>query len=527
MCLHHNCVIKMEIFQTKNKQKNQPLTFELHSLHTEYDDLQNVKTLDKYSIGSASVRIVRNFSGKGLYLIDEPIMSEEEGELYSKIMKQLYLSITPVTNLSKEKIDEYLTHQILDIAKSFGISKATKEIFEKLMYYLKRDVQNYGIIGTLMDDPDLEDILCENFNSPMGIIHRKFSELGILNTNIHFTGIKEMNVFVQKLVQRCNKSITAAVPYTDAITTEGHRISATFGNEISLPGPNFAIRKFTLEPYTISNLVKFNTISSLMAAYIWLLMDVKAFILLIGPTSAGKTTTMGALLAMTDPRGKITTIEDTPELKIPNEHWQRLITRKSYNITESKYDINMGPLISLALRSRPDYIVVGEVRGEEAGYLFQAAATGHGGLTSFHASDANSALVRLDSPPLNVKISGQMLIWCFIHQNKVNLDKKIVRRVMDITEVIPVSNSIKLEKLFQWDPTTDKFSPESIDDLINQSYRLKEIMILKGFNRDELKEELTKRRNFIESLVSSNKEKFQDVVDEFSTYNTNNLGGCF
>jgi flagellar protein FlaI len=515
----------METSQTTKKSKDSNIfSFDLHTLNSEYEDIQDVKILETYSIGAASIKIAQTKSGKGLYLIDEPIMSDDEGKLYSVIMKQLFLSAQPLTDLKKEKLDNYLKKQITSVTNSFGISKSTHAIFDKLLYYLKRDVQNYGIIGPLMDDPEIEDILCENYDNPVGIIHRRYSELGILDTNIRFGGIREMNGFVQKLVQRCGKSITAAVPYVDAITENGHRVSATFGKEISLPGPNFAIRKFSLEPYTIINLIKFGTLNPMIAAYVWLLLDVKALILVIGPTSAGKTTTMGSFLAMVDFRGKITTIEDTPELKLSHKHWQRLITRKSYNIMETKYDINMGTLVSLALRSRPDYIVVGEVRGEEAAFLIQAAATGHGGLTSFHASDAQSALVRLDSPPLNVKLAGQMLIWCFIQQNKVSYNKKIVRRIFEISEVIPQNNSIRLQKIFEWDPTSDKFAPYSIDELIDKSYRLKEVMSLKGLSKEGLRSDLEKRQQFIETLVSKNIEKYQDVVKEFSLFNLQNLG---
>lgn len=514
----------MEISQTTKKSKDSNIfSFGLHTLNSEYEDVQDVKILEQYSIGAASIKIVQTKSGKGLYLIDEPIMSEDEGELYSTIMKQLFLSARPLADLQKEKLDNYLKKQIASVTSSFGISKSAHVIFDKLLYYLKRDVQNYGIIGPLMGDPEIEDILCENHDNPVGVVHRRYSEWGILDTNIRFGGIREMNRFVQKLVQRCGKSITAAVPYVDAITEDGHRVSATFGKEISLPGPNFAIRKFSLEPYTIINLIKFGTLNPMIAAYVWLLLDVKALILMIGPTSAGKTTTMGSFLAMVDPRGKVTTIEDTPELKLPHKHWQRLITRKSYNIMETKYDINMGTLVSLALRSRPDYIVVGEVRGEEAAFLIQAAATGHGGLTSFHASDAQSALVRLDSPPLNVKLAGQMLIWCFIRQNKVNYNKKIVRRIFEISEVIPQNNSISLQKVFEWDPTSDTFSPCTIDELLDKSYRLKEVMSLKGISKEGLRSDLQKRQQFIEYLVSKNIEKYQDVVKEFSLFNSQNL----
>lgn len=515
----------MEITQTAKKSKNSNiLSFDLHTLNSEYHDLQDVQILETYQIDEASIKIVQTKSGKGLYLVDEPIMSEDEGKLYSLIMKQLFLSIQPFADLQKEKLDDYLKKQIRTVTSSFGIRKSADKIFDKLLYYLKRDVQNYGIIGPLMNDPEIEDILCENYDHPAGIIHRRYSEYGILDTNVHFGGIREMNAFVQRLVQRCGKSITAAVPYVDAITDEGHRVSATFGKEISLPGPNFAIRKFSLEPYTVINLIKFGTLNSMIAAYVWLLLDVKALLLMIGPTSAGKTTTMGSFLAMIDSREKITTIEDTPELKLPHKHWQRLITRKSYNIMETKYDINMGTLVNLALRSRPDYIVVGEVRGEEAAFLTQAAATGHGGLTSFHASDARSALVRLDSPPLNVKLAGQMLIWCFIRQNKVSYNKKIVRRIFEISEIIPQNNSIGLQKIFEWDPASDTFSPSSIDELVDKSHRLKEVMLLKGLSKEGLRSELEKRKQFIDFLVSKNIEKYQDIVKEFTLFNLQNFG---
>lgn len=515
----------MKLFNQKSKKQKTSdslLSFDLHCLDTNHDELKNCTVLKKYNVGSVSITVAKTTDGKGLYLINEPSMSNAEVELYSRIMKQLYLSAQPIPELSAQKIRTHIGELVHTIAESYGISKTTNEIFDKLMYYIIRDVKNYGIIGALMGDPDIEDILCENYSHPVGIIHRKFPEYGVIDTNIKFKEFKSMNSFVQKLVQKSHKSITAAVPITDAITDEGHRVSATYGKEISLPGPNFAIRKFSSEPFTIVNLINFNTLSSLMAAYIWLLLDVKALLLLVGPTSAGKTTTMGSVLSMTDPRFKITTIEDTPELKLPHIHWQRLITRKSHNITESKYDIDMGSLVSLALRSRPDYIVVGEVRGSEAAYLIQAAGTGHGGLTSFHATDAESALVRLESHPLNIKLAGQMLIWGIIRQNKVTHNHKIVRRITDITEVVPKSNSVELKKIFEWDPETDCFYPDSTDEVIQKSHRLKEVMRLKGFSEKTLNEDLKKRCQFLDTLALQKTEEFHKVSSEFSSFNMKN-----
>ena len=516
---------KLDIFQQKKKleEKKSTLTFELRSANTNYKNLFKVEILKEYNVGLASVTIAKNSVGQGLYLVDEPKMSQQESAIYSKIMKQMYLSSRPTGDIPKEEMKEQLKEQITEITKSFGIYQLTHSILDKLMYYVLRDTFSYGILGTLIEDPEIEDILAENFNFPVGVVHRQFQEYGILNTNIKFQNLRDMNSQVQRLVQRCEKTITAAVPFVDAITNEGHRIAATFGKEVSLPGPNFAIRKFSADPFTIVSLIKFHTLSSLMAAYVWLLIDAKALILIVGPTSAGKTTTMGAFLGMMDPRYKITTIEDTPELRIAHQHWQRLITRKSYSIVESKYDIEMGPLIKLALRSRPDYIVVGEVRGDEALHLTQAAATGHGGITSFHSTDAKSALVRLASPPLNVKLAGQMLIWCMMRQNKVMHKGKMVRRILEITEVIPKLESIELKNVFEWDPTNDTYNPGDVDDLIKKSYRLKEIMKLTGYSKDQLKNEIIKRKEFLEHLVSEHKEKFNEVEKEFSKFNTQNL----
>lgn len=508
----------MELLKGKKKeQEDGGIKFELLCCSAnEY--MHNVNTLEKYNIGQATVTIAERSDGKGLYLIDEPNITDYDRRLYSVIMKQMFLSSKPASTVPDEKVHEHIKARIVGVIGNLGIDIKSKDTLDKLMYYITRDMTNYGIIDVLMRDPDIEDIMAENYSVSVGVIHRRFQEYGVLDTNIIFREANKMNAFVQKLVQRSSKTITAAVPYVDAITDEGHRISATFGREISLPGPNFTIRKFSLDPFTVTHLINFNTLNSLIAAYIWLLIDTKAFILVIGPTAAGKTTTIGAIISMMHPGVKVTTIEDTPELRIPHEHWQRLITRKSYSIFESKYDVDMNALVKLALRARPDYIIVGEVRGEEASSLVQAVATGHGGITSFHASDPRSALVRLGSPPLNVQLAGQMLISCFVRQNRVTYNGRSVRRIMDITEVVPKENSVELKKVFEWNPLTDTYLPESIDDLIKKSNRLNEIMLLKGYTHGMLKQDIIKRKEFLENLVNSKKEKFVDVAREFARF---------
>jgi flagellar protein FlaI len=353
----------------------------------------------------------------------------------------------------------------------------------------------------------------------VGIVHKQFGEYGILDTNIQFSSTEAANSFVQKLVQRTGKSLTAAVPYIDSMTKEGHRIAATFGNEVSLPGANFTIRKFSDKPYTITKLIEMGTLNLLMGAYLWILLDSKAFILVIGSTAAGKTTTIGAISSLINPQMKIITIEDTPELRLGHTHWQRLITRKSTSLFEDKYEVTMDDLVKLSLRSRPDFIVVGEVRGKEISSLIQAVSTGHGGLTSFHATDASSTLVRMESPPMNVHLSGQMLISVILRQNRlVDSDGRVSRKITEITEVVPQQNKIHLQNVMGWDPAKGEFYPGDLQNLIANSTRLKEIAAINGWTQDEIANQLVTRICFLSTMMRNNQKDFDTVTRELAKF---------
>ena len=498
--------------KTKNKSK---IIFKLENL--EITDLDKYKISAKYKINDCQIYIATEKSGKMYYLIQEPNIDDVGKAIFSKIMRFLYISVPSETTNSKMLRVE-MKKRIIEISKKLKIDSLVIPVIDSLLYYVIRDSFGYGLIDVLMKDPNLEDIVEESFAKPVGVVHRQFGDHGILDTNIEFATMETVNAFVQKLVQKTGKSMTAAVPYIDTMTKEGHRIAATFGKEISLPGPNFTIRKFTEKPFTITALLEKGTLSPLMAAYVWLLLDSKAFVLVIGSTAAGKTTTIGAFSSLLNPQAKITTIEDTSELRIGHTHWQRLITRKASSMFSDKYEVSMNELIKLSLRSRPDYIIVGEVRGEEISSLIQAVATGHGGLTSFHASDADATLVRMESPPMNVHLSGQMLISTILRQSRLVEPGGVVRRVTEITEVIPEKKSIHLKHVLGWDAAKSKFYPDDIADLINNSERLKEIGIINGWDRKEIENQLITRMCFLNKLLEKNKKDFDIVTNELEKF---------
>lgn len=472
--------------------------------------------LDRYVIDQATVFIVDE-EGRGCYYVGEPPLTPEEQGIYNLLMENLYYSLKPVA-----KVDDplkYVEGFIWDAAEDLGLIGKVQESFQKYRYYIARDAFSYGPLHVPMMDPDIEEISLTGYTSPVTVIHRRFTEYDWLDTNIKFRSEDEVKTYVQRLAQRAGKSVTVAIPFTDAMTREGHRIAVTFSSEVTLPGSTLAIRKFPENPFSMAHLLKFKTLTPLMAAYLWLTVEYKGFIMVLGPTGSGKTTLVNCILTMINPTLKIATIEDTPELNLPHKAWQRFKARHTYSITEARYDVDLLDLVKLSLRYRPDYVVVGEVRGEEVRALIQAAALGHGCCCSIHADSPGAALVRMRSPPMNVAEGGLMLIWCFVSLNRVKMpDGKVARRVLDVYEVEPKGGVASLRQIFTWDAERDVFKPSSARSVVERSFRLKTVMRLAGWNKTRLVRELEKRAEYLQGIVEDGRlsyPEFSEAIRRF------------
>ena len=199
------------------------------------------------------------------------------------------------------------------------------------------------------------------------------------------------------------KHVSTAFPIVDATLPGGHRLSATFRKEVSPQGSTLTIRKFRKDPFTIIDLINFGVMDYNIAAYAWLLIENRFTAVVVGATASGKTTFLNALLSMVNPNSKIVTIEEVQEINIHHVNWAALVSRVSDGLSETNIgEVTLFNLVKTAMRMRPDIMVVGEVRGEEAYALFQAISTGHGGLATLHAEDASSAIQRLTSKPMDV-----------------------------------------------------------------------------------------------------------------------------
>ncbi|TBR21607.1 MAG: ATP-binding cassette domain-containing protein [Candidatus Nitrosotenuis sp.] len=475
-----------------------------------------IDVIDSYKVGDAYVFITR----LGQYLVSEPILNIEAYTVYSNIMQRLFLSMAPM--MKNDNPVSYIEKYLWEEANQQAITDVVSKNFCSLRYYLIRDVLGYGILDVLMKDEKLEEITVERFDRNVGVIHRQFSEFNILDTNIVFGTTELLNSYIQKLMQKTGTSVSFATPIVNAMTSEGHRIIVTYDQEVSLPGSTLDIRKFTQDPYTIVHLLESGELNNLMAVYLWFLLDAKSFGLIVGETGSGKTTLLNTIIGLTNPRWKIVTIEEIPELKISHYRWQRLFTRTSSTITQNtKFDISTMDLIKSSLRMRPDFEIVGEVRGEEAQYLFQSAATGHGGLTTFHSSGAESALNRLAAEPINIKTSQQMLLWFIVHVTRFRtLGKKITRKIVTLDEIVPRNNDVQLVNIFKYDIKSGKYNINSIDELIVKSKRIQHAADILNV---DLKEDLEQRILLLNECIQKNTKSQNQIDLIISKYYGNNF----
>ncbi|MEM4508973.1 MAG: type II/IV secretion system ATPase subunit, partial [Archaeoglobaceae archaeon] len=324
----------------------------------------------------------------------EPSLNVEELKLLSSVLVDLrrVLTLYDVT-LELEERAKVLVKSFEKIVKEYGIV-VDSDLYSRMLYYLFREFFGFSIIEPLMVDPNVEDISCDGYEIPIFVYQKNY---GYLETNIKIPK-SALDRLVMLLTQKSGKHISLANPIVDSTLPDGSRLQATFGTEVTPRGSSFTIRKFTAQPLTPLDLVRSGTIPLGIMAYLWLAIEHKLSIIVVGETASGKTTTLNAILMFVPPDAKVVSIEDTREIKLYHENWLAQVTRTGIG----EQEIDMYALLKAALRQRPDYIVVGEVRGKEAQTLFQAMSTGHASYSTFHAGDINQMVYRFESDPLNV-----------------------------------------------------------------------------------------------------------------------------
>ncbi|MEM3703907.1 MAG: ATPase, T2SS/T4P/T4SS family, partial [Candidatus Bathyarchaeia archaeon] len=434
--------------------------------------------LESYPLNEpyAYAKIVRDpFRGNLTYMVKEPELTHEDF-VHLQRLKEILMEVLDVNMMkleSKEAAKEYLKKKSMEILNHYNF-KINAETKEKLLYYLVRDNIGLGKVDPLMHDPFIEDISCDGRGISIYVWHRKYE---YVPTNVRFDTDEELNSYALRLAYLCGSHVSIAQPMLDSSLPDGSRIHLTYGTEITRKGSTFTIRKFKTDPLTIIDLIDFKTLSPEMAAYFWYAVENRVSILVSGGIAAGKTTMLNCLSMFIKPDMKIVSIEDTPELNLPHQNWIPTTTRTHIGLGTETADITLFDLLKASLRQRPDYIIVGEIRGAEAYTLFQAISTGHLGMSTLHAESVEAAVYRLESEPMNVPrtlISGIDIIAV---QKRVEHVDRPTRRTVITSEIVgldPRSREIITNEVYKWNAATDGF------DYTGRSYLIERIASKKG-----------------------------------------------
>jgi flagellar protein FlaI len=368
-------------------------------------------------------------------------------------------------------------------------------------------------------DPYIEDIHCIGVKE-ISIVHKVF---GMLKTNIAFSDELELEEYLRRTSEAIGKPVSDSKPIVDAAMPDGSRINIIYSDDISKLGSSFTIRKFSEHPPTVVQLVKWNTFSSELAAYLWLCLEYGMSIFVSGETASGKTTSLNSMLSFINFNKKIYTAEDTPEVIVPQPVWQRLITRDS-GPEDSRVDLF--ELVRTALRSRPDYIVIGEVRGKEGSVAFQAIQTGHAVLSTFHASSIQKMIQRFTGEPINVPIRFMDNLNVALFQEIVYDEGRIIRRCSTVEEVVKYSKEkggVLTRAVFKWDPITDihhftgMFNSHILENKVAPKMGLE--------NPKDIYKEMERRAKIIERMVDDNLIDYDAVNKIFANYSEKGYGG--
>ena len=476
------------------------------------------KIVERYPLYEPFVHaaIVQNPStGEFKYILDELQLDDLERSIYNRILDILLAEIES----PKEEVGDprkFFATEARKIVDKYRISLGwlPDVSWYKILYHAERDLVGFGRIDPLMRDGNIEDISCDGVEKPVYVWHRKYESI---ESNLRFGDDEELDNMVVKLVHMAGKHVSSAFPIVDASLPGKHRLAVCYRREVTAFGTAFTIRKFREDPYSMIDLINIGTFSEQMAAYFWVCLENRASIMVLGGTAAGKTTALNALACLIKPGSKIITIEETAELNLPHENWVSLLARRSYGLGENlSGEVTLFDLVKTAMRHRPDILIVGEVRGEEAYTLFQALATGHGGMCTMHAENLDSSIKRLTSKPMEIATSYIPLMNIIMSVQRVHLEKngerRVNRRVLAVDEI---ANYDDYRNTFKWNPVKDEH-PAYLED----SILLSKIAEKTGLGKKELLKEIEHRVNVLHWMRDQNIRSYKDVAAIIAEYST-------
>jgi flagellar protein FlaI len=469
------------------------------------------------------------------YTVIEPTLPMAQRDLYDDVRSRL-LDLS-VSRPAPSTEDEFVAHiealldEIVDTADSSVVGRLRERVvgdrfrvdettYRRLQYRLNRDIAGLGPLEPVMLDPANEDI---HVIGPEGV-YVDHGVYGMLTTDVTFDSEAAFENWLRNMGERIDNPVSDSQPIVDATLPDGSRINIIYSDDVSIKGPSLTVRQGEETPLSVLQITKWGTLSPELAAYLWLCMENERTVFVVGETASGKTTTLNAMFSFIPRDDKIYTAEDTAEVTPPHDTWQQLLTREGPG--EDSADVDMFDLVAAALRSRPDYIVVGEVRGEEAQMAFQAAQTGHPVLLTFHASDIVSMIQRFTGEPINIPETFMDNCDVALFQNRVKQGDEVLRRVTSVQEIEGYSEydgGVVTREAFSWDPVDDEVAFTGR----NNSYVLEEqIATLLGYERTrDIYDELDRRAAVVRRLIEGDILGYHEVNDAIEGFQRDGIDG--
>ncbi|GCF14139.1 hypothetical protein Harman_20740 [Haloarcula mannanilytica] len=472
------------------------------------------------------------------YYAIEPELDEDERAVFGKVRNRLLQrSVNKPAPENEAQFDDRIeellqeTTKVRDEDSDSGVLtrlsnltdvssvEVTQETYENILYRLNRDIVGLGPLEPVMRDPANEDIHVIGRSE----CHVDHGVYGMLETTVEWQSEEAFDQWLRNMGERMGDPVSDSDPIVDSTLPDGSRLNLIYSDDVSLKGPSLTIRQGDEVPLSIFQITKWMTLSPQLAAYLWLCLENEQTVFVVGETASGKTTTLNAITSFIPDDAKIYTAEDTAEVLPPHNTWQQLLTREGEDEGTS---IDMFDLVAAALRSRPDYIIVGEVRGEEGRMAFQAAQTGHPVMLTFHASDIVSMIQRFTGEPINVPETFMDVADVALFQNRVKQGDQVLRRVTSVQEIEGYSkemDGVVTRQVFNWDPVED----EIIFQGMNNSFVLEEqIATLLGYeDTRDIYDDLEFRANLIERAIQEGILGYHEVNDFISDFQRDGVEG--
>ncbi|MGB0652474.1 MAG: type II/IV secretion system ATPase subunit [Thermoplasmatota archaeon] len=463
-------------------------------------------------------------AGEFQYQVKEPSLRPGELDIIQDVKEKMEaqtdqeeLPVVDLGNLSESpEMQKYLRRKFDEVVDLYDLDVPARRQ-RTLFYYLQRELVGLGKADAVLRDPFIEDVSCNGHGVPLYVFHRVF---GSMKTSVLYESELELNRYILKLAQTAGKHVSIYQPILDATLQDGSRINLTLGTEVTRKGSTFSIRKFQQDPISPIDLIQLGSMSAHQCAYLWSLIEAKRSILVSGGTASGKTTLLNALGMFIRPEDKIVSIEDTPEVHLSHTNWIQSVSRAGYGIGGGGSGgdagaISLFDLLVAALRQRPEYVLVGEVRGKEASTLFQAISTGHAAMATIHAASFEELLNRIENDPMNIPRALIEALDTVIFPGQVIANGNRARRLRLVTEVIemdPASKNMITNDVFAWRPEKDDIR------YLGRSFVLERIGKAQGRSIDQVTAEVERKAAYLKMMQDAGINYFKDVTKQINAY---------